>query len=107
MGKALVAGIVADDTVVSTALTQRAPSMQSILDDNVTEVRQQQAHQSRRLSARDFFDKQISVGDMELQLAEEEVWEMVLVNGEHEESQSNTGSTLRQQDIVFNGHEDG
>ncbi len=47
-----------------------------------------------------------NIGEMEAQLSAMEDWEMVLVNGEHNEVFDRTG-TIRKQDVVVMGQKDG
>ncbi len=117
-----------DDNIVSTASLQQAPALKEVItedDDNedsgdpnaaAAKARDnfknnRRASQGRRLSARDFYEKSVEVGDLETQLQELDPWEMVLVAGEHEEKTDSNGKVstkeLRLQDVVLNGHADG
>lgn len=111
-----------EDNVVSTASLQKVPALQDAIsnnegdDEDTSSLRDnmknnRRASQGRRLSARDFFEKSVGVGDLETQLNEVDPWEMVLVAGEHEEKTDSSGKVvandLRSQDIIFNGHADG
>lgn len=105
LGKALLTSAFDQEQVVSTALTQKAPAA-STIDDvfAVPEEKPNKSRMSRRISARQFYETQVSLNELEASLKDVDSWEMVLVNGEHEE---NTEGVLRQQDVVFNGHADG
>lgn len=110
-------GVMGDeDNVVSTASLQKAPALQDVIESNEGGDSEdgsgkdfaklnRRASQGRRLSARDFFEKNVGFGDLETQLNELDPWEMVLVAGEHEEK--SVDKDLRLQDIIFNGHADG
>jgi ribosomal protein L18E len=96
-------GIIDEESIVTTSLDMKAPA--AVIDD-VGSPTDSKANRrmSRRLSARQFYEASLNIHDLELEIKEADDWEMVLVAGEHEES---TDGTLRQQDIVFNGHSDG
>jgi hypothetical protein len=95
---------VEEDSTVSTALMQKAPSLQ--IEDMVSSPDQSAKNRrmSRRLSARQFYENHLTINELEAQIQDTGDWEMVLINGEHEE---HTEGILRQQDIVVNGHADG
>ena len=102
-----------DENVVSTASIQTAPTLQSVLDethaveDSERIAVNRRASQSRRLSTREFFEKNAHTTEgLDASFAESDAWELVLTAGEHEEK-SDDKSELRRQDIVFNGHADG
>lgn len=111
LGKALLNSAVdSSEQTVSTALTQKAPTATPVVDDvfaateGTSEKNHNKSRMSRRISARQFYETQMSLNELEASLKDADTWEMVLVNGEHEE---NTEGVLRQQDVVFNGHADG
>lgn len=106
LGTALITSAGAnDDQVVSTASVGNAPALNagSMKDstDNTSGGGARRA--SRRLSYRAFLD---SIGEMEAQASSLNDWEMVLVNGEHDETHDR-GTSMRKQDVVFLGQKDG
>ena len=106
LGSALIIGAGAgDEQVVSTATGSgtSAPSSTLVTGSKVGGDQDVNRTASKRLSYRALLE---NIGDMEAQMSSLDDWELVMVNGEHNEVVERDGS-FRKQDVVFVGQKDG
>lgn len=109
LGTALIVGSgSAEEQVVSTAASFSTSasdnSKSAATNTGDTSERDHRARSpSKRLSYRAFLD---NVGEMDAHLSASDDWEMVMVNGEHNEVVDRAGS-IRKQDLVLIGQKDG